>query len=450
MNRTRTIDNHDMSVYKQASGSIYGLLDHEKHENHTLPVNPNFLTFSNKTLNKKLAESLYRDVTCNGPSIEFKNNMLFFYIFHTSYLLISLFTNILLYTNNYQSYSHFSLRITFVSIIFTISYLILFLLLKFYSLLNHSRLLFSGLGVLMICYLVVCDERVLSGISGQVYQSSCSTTVISIGLYIVIFRYVLLDSFLFLILLSIFALALTLIGLMVFSTVSVLSGVSDFLILLVFLVIELMETHQIDLRTRQLFWRKQMEEEYLDNIDNLDREDTGFTNINTEIEILIQWCEKIKQTIKTVTAVIMYKDVKNKLKSAQNDLEKVKRQMALGGFANVVKLEQHPGISEEDKLFIVQNFTNNNPLAPKRSRLSAKRLNMGNYWSVGNSEIENLLGSVGNYWNLDIWFIYSSTGSSLHIIGKHLLDRWRLVEGVGIPEQACDAFFMTLERVSTK
>ena len=59
-------------------------------------------------------------------------------------------------------------------------------------------------------------------------------------------------------------------------------------------------------------------------------ENSDISNINTEIELIIQSCEKIKQTIKTANALIMFKDVKNKLKSAQSELEKVKRRMAQG------------------------------------------------------------------------------------------------------------------------
>ena len=54
MHRTRTFDNHDMALSKQVSGSVYGLLDHERHENQSLPINPNFLLFTDKTLNSKL------------------------------------------------------------------------------------------------------------------------------------------------------------------------------------------------------------------------------------------------------------------------------------------------------------------------------------------------------------------------------------------------------------
>lgn len=449
MNRTKTLDNHDLSLYRQASGTIYGLMDHFKHENQTLPVNPNSLSFHEKGLNKKLTESLYRDQSHKGPSQEFKHNSLIFCIFHLTYLLISIITNILLYTNSEQAYNHFLLRITFLSFICTLSFLVLCMLFKFHNLLNHSRKLFSSLAGLVILYLIICDERVLSGISGEKLEVSNPGTVLLIGIYMVMFRYVLIESFVFMALISIFALGVALIFFMAFSSVSVLSGLSDFFTLLVFLVLQVMETHQVDLRTRQLFWRKHSEEEYLNDFDFTEEEDNGLTNINTEIEILIKSCDRIKQTIKTVSAVIMYKDVRNKLKTAQSELEKVKRRMAQGGFANVVRLEQNPGISEDDKLFIFQNFTSNNIASSRKTRVKASDLFTSHSWSNVNSEIENLLKSIGNYWNLDMWFIYSSIGSSVYVIGKHLVQRWQLNELFCISEGVSDGFFMTLERVNS-
>ena len=140
-----------------------------------------------------------------------------------------------------------------------------------------------------------------------------------------------------------------------------------------------------------------MEEEYIENIDIVVEEhDTGLMNINTEIELIIKSCDRIKQTIKTASAVIMYKDVKNKLKSAQTELEKVKRRMAQGGFMNVSKLEQHPGISEDDKIFLLEYCTYLSNALPKKSRAKESRVSVIGMWRNSVSDVQNLLVGVGN------------------------------------------------------
>ena len=168
-------------------------------------------------------------------------------------MLITFFINILLYKTGSQSYNHFLFRITFICFIFCVSILILISLLKYYSIISHIRIIFAGLCMLTIAYLIICDERILSGITGQVYESSNPNTILIISMYTLMIRYILLDSFLYITIICIYSLLLTLITVMVLSSVSFLSGLADFLILLAFLVIELMETHQVDLRTRQLF-----------------------------------------------------------------------------------------------------------------------------------------------------------------------------------------------------
>lgn len=449
MNRTRTIENNEMSLYKQVSGSIYGLLDHEKRESSNLPINPNNLFFKDRTLNTKFTESLFKDITSIGPSLEFKHNLKLFYIFHMSFIVITLITTILHYAYGNQSYSHLVLRLTLLCFIFILSVLCAFLVLKFPSLLIRSQRLFFSLSTFLIFFLIVSDERILSGITNQPYSNSVQGNILIIGFYVCMLRHLLLNSFYYLVLICVPSLMLTLVFLMVFSTVSVLNGLADFFILGVFLVIELMETHQTDYRTRQLFWRKQMEEEYLDNFELASEgENTTAASISTEIELVIQSCDKIKMNLKAAAAVIMYKDVKRKLKSAQSDLERVKRRLAQGTLTNITKLDQYSGLSEDEKKYIIQNFTNVVETGFKKNNPISAKLSTIHIWTEYSAEIENLMAAVGSIWNLDIWFIYNSTGQSIPLIGKYLFDKWQLISTLQISQTIISNFFVTLEQVS--
>ena len=449
MNRTRTIEKNEISLYKQVSGSIYGILDHEKHENSSLPINPNNLLFKDRALNSKFTESLFKDLASIGPSIEFKHNLKLFYIFHLSFLLINLITTILHYTYGDQSYSHLILRLTLLSILFTLSLLCIYLVLKFQSLLLRSQKIFLSLSTFIVLYLILTDERVLSGLTNQPYSQSIPSTVLLIGFYICMLRHLLLNSFFHLAFITTLSLVLSLVFLLTFSTVSVLNSLADFLVLSIFLVLELMETHQIDFRTRQLFWRKQMEEEHLDNFELVcEGENTTAASICTEIELVIQSCDKIKVNLKSAAAVIMYKDVKRKLKSAQSDLERVKRRLAQGTLTNITKLDQYSGLSEDEKKYIIQNFTNAVETGFKKNKPVGAKLTSGSIWTDFSVEVENLMAAVGSVWNLDIWFIYNSTGQSISIIGKYLFDKWQLIGTLQVPSSTINNFFASLESVT--
>eukprot|EP00358_Blepharisma_japonicum_P000995 CAMPEP_0202954876 /NCGR_PEP_ID=MMETSP1395-20130829/51207_1 /ASSEMBLY_ACC=CAM_ASM_000871 /TAXON_ID=5961 /ORGANISM="Blepharisma japonicum, Strain Stock R1072" /LENGTH=138 /DNA_ID=CAMNT_0049670755 /DNA_START=711 /DNA_END=1127 /DNA_ORIENTATION=+ len=82
--------------------------------------------------------------------------------------------------------------------------------------------------------------------------------------------------------------------------------------------------------------------------------DKAYAQIHTEVELLLHACDKIKQNIKQASAVIMYKDVKTKLKAAQTEIEKVKRGIAHGLAMHDVKLEGNGELDEDDKVFIAE------------------------------------------------------------------------------------------------
>lgn len=449
MKRSASFEKNDLSLHHQAKGSVYSLMDHENHENINLPVNPNLLTYNDKILNKKLERSLFSNPGNVSPSLEFKNNLILFSIFHISYLSISIVITSLMYSVSNQSEGNFLLKITFLSILSCFSLLMLSALLRFRALLMKSRELISLLSIFMVFFMIVCDDRVLSGMNGEAGTSAGQHTILAIALYLAVVRYALMDSFKHLAIICITSVVISLIAIVVFSSTALLSGLADFFILLAFLVVMLMDTYQNDLRTKQLFWRKQKEKEYTsESQDELESDDL-LTSIKTEVEVLIQSFDKIKKNIKSVCAVIMYKDVKNKLKFAVTEIERVKRRMAQGTFMNVVRLEQHPGISENDKLFIFENFTDPSQASAKRStKLKQSRISEAPLWPSQGSELDMLLAGIGTVWDFDIWFVHQTTGHSVSLSAKYVMKKWTLAETLKIEESISDNYFMALERVN--
>ena len=79
---------------------------------------------------------------------------------------------------------------------------------------------------------------------------------------------------------------------------------------------------------------------------------------NTDLEELFERLEHGREKIKATTSVIMYNDVKQKLKGVAKDLQKIKKRLAHGEDLYRININKDTiGIDEEDKQFVLQMFT---------------------------------------------------------------------------------------------
>ena len=78
--------------------------------------------------------------------------------------------------------------------------------------------------------------------------------------------------------------------------------------------------------------------------------------INTEIELLVLLCERIKKNVKSAYSLIMFKDIKAKLKTALGELDNLKKRITGDIFRQAVVIENNLHIDEQDKAFISQVF----------------------------------------------------------------------------------------------
>jgi len=118
-----------------------------------------------------------------------------------------------------------------------------------------------------------------------------------------------------------------------------------------------------------------------------------------------------------------------------------------------VKLEQSLNIDEQDKVFIKENYMNVTAEMTRGS--NDKKVTMSDiteketafpFHSYGVAELESVLFSVGKNWNFDIWFVYNTTGHSIFIVAKYLIQKWNLMENFAITEDVCDKYFQTVEK----
>jgi hypothetical protein len=88
----------DTHISTHIKPGLYALQNHEEHELKTLPINSNTLNFT-KRVNKKLISNLYKNKENPLlPSKEFSTNLMFFYVYLTFYLVVTLAISFLLYS----------------------------------------------------------------------------------------------------------------------------------------------------------------------------------------------------------------------------------------------------------------------------------------------------------------------------------------------------------------
>lgn len=182
-------------------------------------------------------------------------------------------------------------------------------------------------------------------------------------------------------------------------------------------------------------------------------------SINAEIENLVDLCDKVKKDLKSVAEVIIFKDLKKKIKTAYFEVDTIKKRIAHNKYAKEIKIMDTSSIDSEDRAFITENYMevknndlNFDHLLSKQFTLSENDDTKYNFpfSSYGTAELESVLSTIGKNWNFDIWFIYNSTGNSIFICAKYLLKKWGLNEAFKISDEATDLYFKTLEKSYNK
>ncbi|CAG9330402.1 unnamed protein product [Blepharisma stoltei] len=433
--------------------ATYGFLGHESHEDPAIPINPNMLNFLSPLMEEKFIKGIYCDrKDSKMMSLEFRNQLMVFYIYLTLYITILVAFSILLNSEGKISDSHLTFHLVYLTTILAISYLALYSFHRSPYCLYHCRFILVAVGVLFLIYLIIGDERVLTGLISESYKPSQIPNTIGVVCWIVMMRNILYDSFYLIAILSITSVLLFLSFSLGYSPLSHYSVLAECLIMVLFLGLQVIEAHKYDYRSRQLFYRSECEKENFDipEID-VDMQDV----VKSEIEHLVSSCDSIKNDIKYGYSVVMFADVKNRLKNASIEVEKIKRRIAHGHYYKEIRFKEPEAIDEEDKAFINQNYMeikHENEVfersATKKFTLTeenAKNKKAFPFSNYGTSKLESVLATLGRNWNFDIWFIYNATGSSVFVIAKYLLKKWKLNETFSIAENISDLYFKEME-----
>ena len=452
------LDSENPSSYvRNPSSSIYTILHHQTSDIEKLPVNQNLLTFKDERIEKKYFDNLFYDSDpFKVPSKEFRSSHLTFFLYFTMYLLSTITLIILKYLENTLPISLLLLKFVFLGSTSALIYIILYFLPRSKCLYRNATKIVTLLGFLVIFNLVLTDDRVLTGVTGKTTESSSINTLIMLS-FMHLFKLLLFSSFRNMLVLSLVLFLSFASTLVLFSFQNFYSVIYELFIVFIYLIFVCTHCYRLEHTSRDIFWRNESKidrsESFSDLTEYNDPNSSRF--INTEVELLLQLCDKIKKNVKSAYSMIIYKDIKVKLKVASNHINSLKKRIAGDMYRSAIKLESHDFLDDQDKTFISQVFMQVSLKSSSSIRKTVKmsevpeRVSVAYSKQFGSQNLDKALESFGINWNFDIWFIFQATGHSIFITAKYVCNKWGLCEEFSIEDSFFDRFFQSVEKVST-
>lgn len=432
------------SLDKASQELIYTVLGHSGLESSRIPLDPNSLLFPSKGIDDKFT----RKVMCaqndqNHLSDTLKNSLVLFYAALTLLVMCGIVVFSLKYVQKGSiSQREFAVHIVGLTGMYGAAWTVLVLFVGKLRLRAHLRQAYLVYMLLLVSYLEIGDQRVLS----KLISGDNSTDRLNYQLILQIFLYlyslVSFSHFLGVLLVSTYSLLLYL-ALQLYAASDQLEVAVEFLFLTAFCVCLCFKTHQTELRARHLFWRLEKEENAVEvKIEVVDRRPSAGATFNTERERLIELCDSIKGKIKAAASVVIFKDIKAQLKTAVVELEKVRRQVAVGHLNEVVRFDQ---VDAEDREFILQQFYHSSPTKQSTRKLTMADRKATTFFNQ-EEQVNGLLAGLGTNWTFDIWQLHKTSGHSVRLIGLHLFQKWEFSASLAVPDTLITAFFKEVEK----
>ncbi|OMJ73508.1 hypothetical protein SteCoe_27766 [Stentor coeruleus] len=437
----------------QQNPNIYDLINHSTSDIENIPLDHNFLIFRDKKTERKYLDHLFFDHESNNqPSAQFKSNIFIFFIYYTLFFLSSLTYNILKYYLESFPEPIFFIKTFFLGICSIAVYIILYLIIKSKRVYKNSLKATTFIGTIIVFNLIITDNRVLVYITGK-HIDEVSVNSLLIFILLGYLKNQIFGTFRCMLWWTIFTICTQVFVLIMFSQ-DLITDAYEVFGLSVGLLLECVICYRCDHISRDMFWKRKSQ---LSNTSDVfdESNDDNFSSqlINTEIELLIQLCDKIKKSIKSVFSLILYNDIKSKLKISINQLNSLKKRIASDLFRASFKLENNENIDDEDKTFISQVFMqmslkhSNTMRKPRGIRqVSGYKLRKATFTKYGIDNLDKALDSIGNNWNFDIWLVYNVTGQSIGIVSRYVCNKWGLCQDFSIDDDTFDHFFESLEK----
>lgn len=435
-------------IYLQAKNSpIYWLLKNDTEELMSLPINTNSLQFRNKEINIKYFKELYVGKYNEELSKEFKQNLIVFYVYFTSTLLVIIGSIV----SNHQIPAK-ALKFHVVCCIFLLiySYFILCLVVKTRYFLIRSREMFTSVNVFFITYTVLAHNNVLpSLLNCDDIDMHLPYSLITAS-FIYFFRIVTFDYYKYVVFTSAYASVLFLIAQTSLSSKPLNEKFVEYLFLTLFLALISIESYKVGVRAALIFFRLHYEDIKNKPMEFENRQSNE--ELKSGSELVIEKCDQIINEIKHTKKLIIFKDVRDRLKFSIKSLEHIKKYLGHSGMKDeFINISDSARIDDQDKQFLVQNFLESTqfiPVGQYTRNLTLKDLLMTKpRMSLSLRALQDsalALEKIGNDWNFNIFSLSEQAGGPVSIIAKHFFYKWDIQK---ILNTELDTFFRFFENI---
>jgi hypothetical protein len=297
---------------------------------------------------------------------------------------------------------------------------------------------------------------VFQGITGDDCRSHLFPTIVEIVGFTYSYRRVLFDSYRHLVFTLIPVLIILLVLLLTYSHDPFFTVLSEFAAVSLFVVSQIVEINIVENRTIQLFYRMEKEESghEINLKKNKGKEDYFESeNKNSLAKSLEKKCDFVISELKYAASVIIFKDVKTRLKKAQSELLKIKSKIEKITSDTNFEIVTHD-LDAEDKEFIAQNFLKVSTIGrPNSNKRKTRNLNSSSKLIQTLSILSGLhdyLSKLGKDWNLNIFYIQEKTSKTISVVSAYIFSQHVLERTLKVSEETFVSFFDLVESVSFK
>lgn len=454
-NSTKRLSRENRDLYAQGrSSSIFWLLENDSEDKLNLPINSNTLQFHDKVTNQKFQNALYLDECKSTISKEFKQNLITFFVYLTSTLIFIIVSVSSLYEKDRISSATLIFNLIFCSIILLFSYIFLISLLRNKIQVTRSGNLITYLGLVFCTFATLSHPRLLPSLLHTEHYTNPIPFSLIICSFFYFYRLVQFDNFKATIILSTYTSVLFLVLQVSIQSSDLQDKLIEYFFLVLFLTLNSIESYKVNSRTALIFYRL-----YYEDIKNEQFEQTN-SLANAEFvsgsELLIEKCDNVINEIRHTKKLIMFKDVRDRLKFSIKTLSSIKKNLGRSGINNeFINISDTAKIDEQDKQFIAQNFLSITKFYPEKSytrNLTLKDLlKKRPRFSLSMQVLQDgseLLDKIGSSWNLSMFELSEKFGGPVAIIGKHFFYKWGISDLLNSDREIFFRFFENLEIVN--
>ena len=181
--------------------------------------------------------------------------------------------------------------------------------------------------------------------------------------------------------------------------------------------------------------------------------DPSSISLNTDWEEILARMQNAHTVITEACSMIVYQDLRAKLKSVGRDLDVITSKLSAEG-PNIFQLKlEHVNheIDADDKKFVQENFMSRDfsslgVKATSQRLVEQQTVNPNMFMEYKLSELISVLNQMGKNWNFDMFFVQEVTeGKALSVCGRFCLSKFGLGRKLGVSEMVAARYFDAVE-----